>query len=415
MTAANDAPLHDAEHEPLIGFATLARMAHNQQDLGPIARRLLERAQADAMDHNALMDLATVLHLLGKRAEGLSTQRHALAARKVYRLEPSTGRSALRLLALMTPGDLSENTGIECLVEGGDITLDMLYLSADLPPPAALPEHDVAFVAICESERNRPLLETLEPIIAAWPRPVLNRPSRIARLSREGASRLLTGVPGTLVPLTHRLARTQLEQVCAGEVSMASLLGDGDFPVIVRPLDAHRGVGLARVEGAAELGAYLAEYGEEAFCVARFVDYRGTDGLYRKCRVALIAGRPYACHMALSEHWIVHYLNAGMLESAAKRTEEARFMETFDSDFGARHGAALRALGERIELDYVTLDLGETPDGRLLVFEADSAAIVHNMDPPDVFPYKPAQMRKVLGAFQALLAGAARRVPSTTL
>ena len=45
----------------------------------------------------------------------------------------------------------------------------------------------------------------------------------------------------------------------------------------------------------------------------------------------------------------------------------------------------------------------ETRDGRLLVFEADTAAIIHLMDPPDLFPYKPPQMRKVFAAFEAML------------
>ena len=45
----------------------------------------------------------------------------------------------------------------------------------------------------------------------------------------------------------------------------------------------------------------------------------------------------------------------------------------------------------------------ETRDGRLLVFEADAAAIVHLMDPPDLFPYKQPQMRRVFAAFEDLL------------
>jgi hypothetical protein len=34
--------------------------------------------------------------------------------------------------------------------------------------------------------------------------------------------------------------------------------------------------------------------------------------------------------------------------------------------------------------------------------------IVHAMDPPDMFPYKPPQMRKVFDAFRAMLQRAAR-------
>jgi hypothetical protein len=38
-----------------------------------------------------------------------------------------------------------------------------------------------------------------------------------------------------------------------------------------------------------------------------------------------------------------------------------------------------------------------------LIFEADNTAVVHNMDSPDVFPYKGPTMRKIFDAFAAML------------
>ena len=37
------------------------------------------------------------------------------------------------------------------------------------------------------------------------------------------------------------------------------------------------------------------------------------------------------------------------------------------------------------------------------MFEADNTAIVHDMDPVELFPYKQTQMRKVFDAFIAML------------
>ena len=65
-------------------------------------------------------------------------------------------------------------------------------------------------------------------------------------------------------------------------------------------------------------------------------------------------------------------------------------------------------------LDYFGIDCGETPEGELLIFEADVAMIVHAMDPPDLFPYKGPQMRKVFDAFRAMLEKAAER-PSPSI
>ena len=49
-----------------------------------------------------------------------------------------------------------------------------------------------------------------------------------------------------------------------------------------------------------------------------------------------------------------------------------------------------------------------TRDGGLLVFEADHCAIVHDMDPVNVYPYKPAQMQAIFAAFAAMLKERAR-------
>jgi len=107
--------------------------------------------------------------------------------------------------------------------------------------------------------------------------------------------------------------------------------------------------------------------------------------------------------MAISDEWKIWYLNADMTLSPAKRAEEAHFMATFDDGFAARHAGALSAMVERIGLDYFMIDCAETKTGELLVFESDNSAIVHNMDPPGTFPYKPPQMQKVFGAFATML------------
>jgi len=132
-------------------------------------------------------------------------------------------------------------------------------------------------------------------------------------------------------------------------------------------------------------------------------DYRGADGLFRKYRIALIDGRPYACQMAISDRPIVHHHDAGMRESAEKRAEEARFFMDFDDGFARRHAGTLRALCEHIGLDYFAVDCAERDDGKLLLFDLDVAMIIHSMEPPQLFPYKAPQMRRVRDAFRAML------------
>jgi hypothetical protein len=113
--------------------------------------------------------------------------------------------------------------------------------------------------------------------------------------------------------------------------------------------------------------------------------------------------------MAIADRWDIWYLNAGMSDSAAKRLEEETFMRTFDFGFARRHATALAGLVERIGLDYFTIDCAENKRGDLLIFEADNTAVVHNMDSPELFPYKPPQMHKIFEAFAAMLVVRARQ------
>ena len=379
---------------PLIGLARLARLAFAGRDLGPWRVRLLDRLSRNENDANALLDLSTVIQLMGQRDLGLSLQGLALDIQPLYHLRAAARGAGIRLLAILSPGDLAENNILEFLIEASDISLDMLYVSPDMPFPAALPDHDLVMVAVCESDRNRPLLQHLEALLKSWPRPVLCAPSRIARLSRDGACGLLPSAPGMVVPVTTRMDRRALEGI--GRC-------DCTFPIIVRPVDSQKGHGLAKVDTPGAIIDYLATRPEDAFYVARYAEYRGPDGQFRKYRIVLIDTRPYVCHMAISDSWVVHYMSAGMVESASKRAEEARFFAAFDDDFARRHHDALLSIAQRTELEYVGIDCGETPDGELLVFEVDSGMTVHAMDPVDLFPYKRPQMRKVFRAFRQML------------
>ncbi len=391
----------------ITGLAPLARMAFAGGDLRPLKAHLLDRLARNRNDANALMDLSTVLQLMGQRQLGLSMQALALRIQQSYRLRCSVDSVAIRLLAIVSPGDLAENNALEFLVEGLDISLDLLYVAPGIPFPTSLPDHDVAMVAVCETDHHRPLLKHLETLVPSWPRPMLCAPERIARLSRDGACALLPSAPGMVMPLTARIDRRALAGIGRAEAPVTAFVADGGFPFIVRPVDSQKGHGLMKIDAPDAIGGYLKTRPENAFYVARYVEYRGPDGQFRKYRIVLIDGRPYACHMAISGHWVVHYISAGMREDAAKRAEEARFFAGFDDDFARRHRHALLSIAKQVGLEYVGIDCGQTPDGELLIFEVDSGMTVHAMDPVDIFPYKQPQMRKVFRAFRQMLMDAA--------
>ena len=380
--------------EPAVtaGLAGLARLIFTGQDPQPTWNALMARATASPPDAGAMLDLSTLLQLTGQRAQGLALQADALARQRRFRRKVGTGTGP-RLLALVAAGDLMASTPVDFLLAGWNGELDLLFLTPDDPPPAPPPDHDLSILAVGESDANAPILRALAGVAASWPRPMLNAdPDAIAALGRDRAPARLAGHAGLVAPPTHRVTRTELAGIA------------DEFPVIARPVDSHAGAGLEKLETAADLGGYLKRQAGETFYVSPFVDYASPDGRFRKLRVALVAGRPFIVHMAVSEHWMVHYLNAGMAEDAGKRAEEAAMMATFDTGFAARHAAAFQALHAAFGLDYVALDCAEDRQGRLLVFEADTAMIVHDMDPPELYPYKAPAMHKLFAAFQALIA-----------
>ena len=396
-------PLAAPDYADRIGFAHLTRQAFEGVDLHPLREQLLARIAEGTAQAGEGLDLSLIAQLMGEKETGLVIQSEVLSFHQLFRTPAAVPKPGLRVLALAADIDMGGNTPIEFLLEGSDIELLTLYVTKGTGLPEALPEHDVAIVVASDSEECREALALIEKAAPHWPRPLLNRPELIGNLDRDKLFRLLAGIPGLDIPVTANATRAQLTDLCEGRIACTEITGELQFPMIARPRGTHAGVGLAKLDDAAALAAYLAERQEQDFFVARFVNYASPDGLYRKIRLTMVDGKPYACHMAIADRWDIWYLNAYMAFSEEKRAEEAIFMQDFDQAFAARHRHALAEMSRRVRLDYFIVDCAENQDGDLLVFEADNTAVVHNMDSPVVFPYKPPQMRKIFAAFTAML------------
>ena len=375
-----------------LGVAHLTRLAFQGSDLYPLWSEMMDRVTDDAVGSGLGMDLSVIAQLRGDKPTGLAIQRDSLKLHQVFSNGTGPGASSLRVLALAAASDMGANTPIDFLTAGQDIALATLYLGPGVPVPAHIPAHDVAIVVAPSSQDGEHALAVIEKLAANWPVPVLNRPAQIRELERDRLYRNLGGISGLIIPPTLRLTRATLKS------------GIGlQFPLIIRPLGSHAGFGLAKLNDAPDLRAYLEERREDSFFVSPFTDYSGKDRLFRKYRIAMIDGRPFPVHMAIAEEWKVWYLNADMALNVAHRTEEAKFMQCFDENFGRRHAHALTQLAERVGLEYFLIDCAETIDGSLLIFEADHCAIVHDMDPVNVYPYKPGAMKNLFEAFGGML------------
>jgi hypothetical protein len=386
-----------------IGFARLTTMAFDGVDLRPLRDQILAKISDGTVDAGEALDLSLIAQLLGDKTMGLAVQEEVLAFHQLFRSPCSLGQPKLRVLALAAAMDMGGNTPIEFLLEQSGIELLTLYVVDGVELPVPLPDHDVAIVIASDSEECRDALRKIERSASGWPRPLLNPPQRVGNLDRDKLHRLLSGIKGLDIPATEAVTRVQLSGLVLPQGAAADIAADQRFSIIIRPRGSHAGVGLAKIDDCAALGRYLLERPEQEFFVSRFVDYANADGLFRKYRIVFVDGRAYACHMAIADRWDIWYLNAGMAFSDSKRMEEASFMQTFDSAFAVRHQHALAALADQVGLDYFTVDCAENKSGELLIFEADNTAVVHNMDSPEVFPYKGPQMRKIFDAFASMV------------
>lgn len=383
------------------GLSPLLRQSLQGQDITHYRTELLQKA-AQTPDAQTLLDLSLIMQLTFENEQAEAFLNAALTLQQTFNLAHA-GKDALRLLVVKTPGDLTANTPIECILENAPVHMDVVYVGAGLAWPKVLPPHDLIFVAVGEADTHTAVLAELAGVLAHSATPVLNRPQYIPQLSRSAAFDLLHTVPGLHMAQTYRVERNTLDRLITGQVAVDALGPDVAYPFIVRPLGLHGGIGLRKIDCPADLAAYLADIEAELFFVANFVNYASDDQLYRKYRVVLVGGVPYLAHMGISAHWMVHYPYREMKEFASRRAEEAHAMLHFDQEFGHRHAAALRGVYDAVKLEYFGFDCAETSDGELLIFELSNALIIHACDDGAVFPYKVPQMHKIFSAFYAML------------
>jgi hypothetical protein len=387
----------------IMGKAPIVRAVFEGRDISPLWDALFARVSADLTDAAAFLDVSILLHAIGEEDKAAISQKAALEISRKYRIRNGRG-SGPNVLVFVTAGDFMANTPIEFLLEDSDAIILLYYVDADTADLKDVPEYDVAFVAVGESAANLPVLENLDRRLRDWAGPIINNaPRRIMDLSRDGVAKALKDEPSILAPATARVSRSVIGQLASREIEVTSILAAGSYPVIVRPVGTHAGKGMEKISNPSELSVYLNSQAEAEFYITPFIDYSGADGKFRKQRIAFINGRPYASHLAVSDHWMVHYLSAGMTEHEDRRAEEASWMADFDSDFAMRHARAFDALHRRLGLDYFAIDCAELADGRLLLFEADVAMIVHAMYWQSIFHYKKSAMRKLFAAFEDAL------------
>ncbi|MEO6914048.1 MAG: tetratricopeptide repeat protein [Candidatus Baltobacteraceae bacterium] len=349
-------------------------------------RRVLEITPADVGAHLALYEL---LQIRGEPAAALEHQAAVLAHQQLFSLPaPHPER---RILALCAPGDWQANIPLEFLFDRATTTVQKLYL-CDISQLSRLtiPAYDIVFNAIAESDAALAALGMASQLLKSQNRPHLNDPAAVLRTNRVTIQEVLRTVDCVL-PRTMRLPYSEIQSE------------HREYPLLIRPVGSHAGHNLEKIDDGASLSDYLARVQSPDFYITSFVDYKRADGFYRKYRIIFVDGVPYPYHLAISPAWMIHYYNAPMAENAWMREEEAAFLADFEGVFGKELQHTLRELAHALGLDYFGIDCSIDPHGRLLLFEADAAMIVHTGDPIELYPYKHEYVPRIFKALERMI------------
>lgn len=291
-------------------------------------------------------------------------------------------------------------------------TLVTEYADPDLP----LPAHDFVFNSIGDADLCRDGLAAARAIVARTDRPVINHPAAVLKTGRLANAERLNGIAGVRTPRMTALPRDLL----AGRGAAAAVESRGfAFPLLLRAPGFHTGRHFMRVEHPQDLAAAARALPRETLWVIEFMDARGADGMFRKCRAMIIDGKLYPLHLAISRHWKVHYFRADMADSAEHRAQDAAFLDDMASVVGAHGMAALERICTTLALDYGGIDFAVGREGDILLFEANATMVLIPLSPDPKWDYRRPAFERVFAAVRAMLMDRAtasrsgmRRAPS---
>lgn len=363
------------------------------------ARSAYERAlivdDRNLQAHLAMVDLEQIAQRI---PQALEHQRRVLERQTLFTERAPDERR--RLLVLLAPGDWQANVPIDFLIDRATTTVHKLYLvDPQQAAAASIPQADAVFMAIAESDENAEVLHLANAVLRTIGLPYLNDPRKVLAMDRVSQARAFARVEGCVAPAVDRVSRATL----------ASQADSFAYPLVVRPVGSHAGRGLERISSAQELRAYIPRTEATSFYAAPFVDFSLGDKYYRKYRIVFVDGTPYPYHLAVSPEWMIHYYNAPMREHAWMREEERRFLDEFESVFGPPLQSALREIAAIAGLEYFGIDCSIDREGRLVIFEADAAMLVHAGDDPSLFAYKRPAFARIADAFNRMIDRAGSR------
>jgi Tfp pilus assembly protein PilF len=263
-----------------------------------------------------------------------------------------------------------------------------------------LPPHRLVFNVIGDSDSCQADLEAAQSLLGRATGPIVNPPAAVLATGRMANAGRLRDLPGVVTPRIALLPRTAL----AGTGAAAVLAGHGlGFPLLLRRPGFHTGKHFVRVGDAAALTPAVAAMPGDELMAIEYLNAYGSDRCARKYRVMMIDGALYPLHLAISDHWKVHYFTAAMAGDAAHQAEEAAFLSDMPGVLGDTAMAALHAVQAVLGLDFGGVDFAIDTAGNVLLFEANPTMLINPPDADVQWDYRRAATEHALDAARRMV------------
>lgn len=250
---------------------------------------------------------------------------------------------------------------------------------------------------ITEPEQNVRTLGNLRKLLRGVPGKVINPPEAVLNSTRDRVARLLTGIPGLVVPRALRLLGNK--PAVAERMLKAAAISP---PLILRQAGTHGGKIIGCFKTIDEMVATL-EPGRE-HVATEFVDFVSPDGLYRKYRLLFIGRHRVLRHMLIAPDWNVH--GSARYDFMASRPElvaqEQAIMES-PAQFAPSVERVFDEVRRRMPLDFFGMDFAITGDGEVVLFEANATMSFFPFATDPQFDYSRRCIAPARAAFRELL------------
>jgi tetratricopeptide (TPR) repeat protein len=374
----------------------LGKVCFELNDFEAAIKHFQEAVALNPRDADSINWMGGIRQRMGDVAGAQAAYAAAAEIQPLIKRPAAKSPADFRVLALYAP--FGGNTPTEYIFKDAVHDTDTLALFAARDYDAELFRQNVQVVVnlISDADQADTLLPLAADLVDRLNLPTVNHPRQIQRTTRDEVAVLLRGIPGCSIPKAMR-------HQAGADASVAALRAALPLSssVLARPVGTHGGDDFEKIEDPAALSAFLQQRPDHDHYLIEYIDYRSDDGHFRKYRFIFVDGQVLPYHLAIGNDWKVHHVNTDMANQPWMQQEEEAFLNNPASVFTPANDEALRAIQQRIGLEYFGIDCGLDRSGNIVVFEVNASMLVHAKN--EDFPYKTPAVQRIKLAFDAML------------